>query len=63
MEDFEQLIETLKKKSELNPKDIALMKRKERVESRRAKERETNAKKKGKGKTKAGRKRKGLYIG
>ncbi|XP_065055748.1 remodeling and spacing factor 1-like [Rhopilema esculentum] len=58
MEDFEQLIENLKKKSELNPKDVALMKRKERVEIRRAKKQETLAKKKGKGKSKAAKKRK-----
>ena len=63
LEEFEQLIAKLKKKSEVNPKDVALEKRKERKEKKKLAQAQALKEKKGKVVTKKTRKRKaGKYC-
>ena len=59
LQDFEQLIAKLKKKAEVNPKDVALVKRKERKEKKKQEQAQALKEKKGKMKAKKTRKRKG----
>ena len=63
LEEFEHLIAKLKKKSEVNPKDVALVKRKERKEKKKLAEAQVLKEKKGKVMAKKSRKRKaGKYY-
>ena len=57
------MLESLKKKAEINPKDVALSKRKERKEKRLSLEQKITHPRKGRGKAKkTRRKKKGRWI-